>query len=209
VFSQLDEILHPAHTALVLIDMQNDFCRPDGWMAQHGRDISAIAEVIPRLRDLLAAARAASVKVIFIQQTTLPGGASDTPAWLYFKTRDGRTETDYTIDGSWGQEIVEELVPAQGELRMTKFRPSAFHGTSFDLILKTAGIKTTVIAGVITQGCVLASALDASFHGYYTVVVEDCVASFSGVQHENILAFLRSRYDVLPAASVIAQGGWS
>jgi ureidoacrylate peracid hydrolase len=208
IFSELGEILQPKHTALLLVDMQNDFCRTEGWMARRNRDLGGVEAMIPRLARLLEAARSAGVFVVFVKQTTLPDAASDPPGWLYFKTRDGRTETDYTLDGSWGQQIIEELAPRPTEQCVKKFRPSAFHGTSLDLILRTAGIQSTVLAGVITQGCVLASTLDASFHGYYTVLAEDCVASFSAEQHNTSLKFLRSRYDLAPAESLISIGGW-
>jgi nicotinamidase-related amidase len=208
VFSELGELVAPAHTALLVVDVQNDMCRDDGWMAQHGRDVSRIGEMIPRLTALLAGARPAGVKVVFVQQTTLPANASDSPAWIYFKTRDGRTETDYTIDGAWGQELLDELEARPTEVRVKKNRPSAFHGTNLDLLLGAAGISSVVVAGVITQGCVLATLLDASFHDYYAVLAEDCVQSFDQAQHENALRFARSRYDVATGEAIVGAGGW-
>ena len=208
VFSDLSEIVNPAHTALLVIDMQNDMCLPEGWMGQNGRDVTRILEMLPRLKELLAAARRARAKVVFVQQTTLPENASDSPAWLYFKTRDGRIRTDYTLDGTWGQEIVAELAPRPDETRIKKYRPSAFHLTNLDALLRAAGIRSVVIAGVITQGCVLATQLDASFHDYYTVLAEDCVQSFDQRQHENALQFVRSRYDLAAAETIIDSGSW-
>src|SRR5579859_9991 len=106
VYDSITEILSPAHTALLVVDMQNDGCHPDGWWAKQGRDVSRVLEVIPRVQKLIGAARRAAVLVVFIEQTTLPDNGSDPPAWLYFKTRDGRRRTDYTLDGSWGQRTV-------------------------------------------------------------------------------------------------------
>jgi nicotinamidase-related amidase len=208
VCSELDELVAPTNTALLVVDMQNDMCREDGWMARHGRDVSRIGEMVPTLTTLLSRARDASVKVVFAQQTTLPAHASDSPAWLYFKTRDGRTETDYTLDGTWGQELLEELEARPGELRVKKNRPSAFHRTNLDLVLGAAGIRSVVVAGVITQGCVLATLLDASFHDYYVVLAEDCVQSFDQSQHENALRFVRSRYDTASGEAIARAGGW-
>lgn len=209
LFSELGEIVRPEHTALLVVDMQNDMCRSDGWMASNGRDVAAITSMVPRLIALLESARLARVHVVYVQQTTLPGNASDSPAWLYFKTRDGRTRTDYTLDGAPGHRILDELAPRPGETIVKKFRPSAFHETSLDLLLRAAGIESVVVCGVITQGCVLATLLDASFHGYYTVLAEDCVQSYDQEQHENALRFARSRYDVAPSNTIVGAGGWN
>jgi nicotinamidase-related amidase len=209
VFSTLAEIVNPAHTALLVIDVQNDGVRPDGWFARNGKDVSAAVEMLPRLVTLVTAARRAGVLPVFIQQTTLPGNQSDSPAWLYFKTRDGRTRTDYETDGTWGHQITDELAVRADDIRVKKFRPSAFHGTSLDAILRANGIRSVVTCGVITQGCVQATTTDASFHDYYTVLAEDCVASYSPALHDNALTFLKSRYDAVTGDELAALwAGW-
>jgi ureidoacrylate peracid hydrolase len=200
VFDALEEIVKPAHTALVVVDVQNDCVHPDGWFARNGKDVGDIQQILPRVIGLVEAARAAGVLVVFMEQTTLPGNLSDPPAWLHFKTRDGRTRTDYTLEGSWGQQTIEELKVSPRDVRLAKFRPSAFHGTALDKILRSRGIQSVVTCGVITQGCVQATTMDASFHDYYTVFVKDCVASYSGALHENAVTFLASRYEAAGSA---------
>jgi nicotinamidase-related amidase len=195
VFDSLAEIVSPEHTALVVVDVQNDCVDPNGWFAQHGKDVTQIQGILPRVVELVEAARAAGVFVVFIEQTTLPANGSDSPAWLYFKTRDGRERTDYTLDGSWGQMTIEALKVGPDDVRVRKFRPSAFHGTSLDKILRAHGIKSVITCGVITQGCVQATTLDASFHDYYTVIARDCIGGFSPELHDNAMTFLESRYD--------------
>ena len=207
VFDSLEEIVRPAHTALVVVDVQNDCVHPDGWFARHGKDVSAIQPVLPRIVELVAAARSAGVFVVFVEQTTLPANGSDSPAWLYFKTRDGRERTDYTLDGSWGQQTIDELKVGADEPRVRKFRPSAFHGTSLDKILRAHGIRSVVTCGVITQGCLQATTMDASFHDYYTVFAPDCVGGFIAGLHENALTFLYSRYDAADLSTL--RGLWS
>ena len=203
IYSTVAEIIDPAHTALLVVDMQNDECHPDGWFAQQGRSVSGIAAIVPRVRALIDAARGAGVRVVFIQQTTLASNQSDPPAWLYFKTRDGRTRTDYNLDGTWGQEVLSELGRRPEDVTIKKYRPSAFHLTSLDLLLRAQVVESVVICGNTTQGCVLATTLDASFHDYFTVLVEDAVQSFSQEQHENALRFLGSRYDLMTAEAVV------
>lgn len=202
VYSSLTEILDPQHTALLVVDMQNDEVSSQGWFAQQGRDVSQIQTIIPAMRKMIDVARQSNVPVVFIEQTTLPDNRSDPPGWLYFKTRDGRQRTDYTLDGSWGQQTIDELGPIPTDIRVRKHRPSAFHLTNLDLILRAQGVDSVAVCGNVTQGCVLATSLDAAFHNYYTVLVADCVQSFSQEQHENALRFLASRYDF-----VTSEGG--
>jgi nicotinamidase-related amidase len=199
--SSVGELLEPARCALVVIDVQNDFLSDDGHYARHGRDVARMRRVLPVLDRLLRAARASGVRVVFVQQSTLPDGASDSDAWLYFKTRDGKSP-DYTLAGSWGEELYE-LEPLEGELRIRKFRPSAFHGTDLSETLREMGIQTVVTSGVLTQGCVLATSLDASFNDFYTVVARDAVAGPNPELHKVALKFLSSRYDCLRTGEIV------
>jgi nicotinamidase-related amidase len=196
-YSDLAEIVAPQHTALLVVDMQNDFVADGGHFARHGRDVARIQAIIPTLRDIVAAARRAGVLTVYTRQLTLPGLASDTPAWVYFKTRDGKSP-DYTLRDSWGAEFVNELAPPPEVPVVDKFRPSAFYRTTLDETLRGRGIESVVVAGCVTQGCVQATTTDASYHDYYAVVAEDAVQSTSPAMHENALAFLRSRYDLVP-----------
>lgn len=202
-YDDLDEILAPAHTALLVVDMQNDFVSPAGHFARNGKDVSRIAPIVPGLRRIIAAARAAGVLVIYTRQTTLPGHASDTPAWVYFKTRDGKSP-DYTIAGTWGAEFVPELDPPVDTIVIEKHRPSAFLGTTLDETLRDHGIESIVVAGCVTQGCVQATVTDGSYHDYYAVFVGDGVASTSAELHDNAVRFMTSRYDSVSIEQLIA-----
>jgi len=196
VFSELAEIIAPVHTALLVVDVQNDLVLPDGWFAQNGKDISGVQSIIEPVADLVRSARAAGVLLIFMEQTTLPRNASDPPGWLYFKTRDGRQRTDYALRGTWGNATVDEIDVQPEDIRLEKFRPSSFHHTPLDDILRARAIQSVVVCGTITQGCVQATMMDASFHNYYTVLARDCVSSYSRTLHGNALEFMSSRYDL-------------
>lgn len=202
VWDSVEEILLPGHTALIVVDVQNDFVRQNGWMAANGKDISLIEKVVPSIVELVGLARDTGVPVYFIEQTTMPDNGSDTPAWLHFKTRDGRQRTDYALDGSWGQQTIDELGVRPDDPRIRKFRPSAFLGTPLAAILRAKGIRSVLICGTVTQGCVQATTTDASYHDFYTVLAQDCVGSFSEPLHENALTFLRSRYETTDIASL-------
>jgi ureidoacrylate peracid hydrolase len=84
-----------------------------------------------------------------------------------------------------------------------KWRSSAFVGTNLDMVLRCNGIKTLVVTGDVTQGCVESTARDASFHDYYVVVLEDCVATYEHDLHEASLKVLRTRVDVTPSGDVL------
>ena len=110
----LDELVAPP-VALVVIDVQNDFCHPDGHFARYGKDLASAYAALPRLVSFVHAAQAQGIPCVFVRQRTEPGGRSDSPAWLRLKTRDGKA-ADYTLPGSWGADLVDGLVPGESDL---------------------------------------------------------------------------------------------
>lgn len=199
----LGEILRPGRCALLVVDMQNDFCSPDGHFARNGQNVTAIHDMVPRLAQFLEGARQVGIPVVYVQQTTLSNYASDSPAWMYYKTRGSRPPADFAMDGSWGHQIIRELAPDKGELVVRKHRPTAFHMTDLDLVLRNMRVETVVATGCVTEGCLLATVRDASFHDYYVVVVEDCVQSVNQEQHEIALRMMCAKYDVLTSGQVL------
>ena len=160
VFTELTELVDPAHTALVLIDMQRDFVAPDGLFGELGVDLSMYAQSVPILASLLDAARRAAVLVIHVQNTTLADRMSNSPAQIRFNLRmhSGKRPDDvplrYSIEGTPGHEFVKELTPGAGEPVVRKYRSSAFWGTNLELLLRSNDIRTVVIGGCTTEGCV-------------------------------------------------------
>lgn len=207
IYDRTDELVDPSHTALVLIDIQNDFCTPGGTFDRSGYDVSMYKHMIPRAKRLLTAARRAGVLRVFIQNTTLRGHLSDSPAQVRFRVRLSRDPSQpslrYTEDGTWGHEFVAELTPQDGELVIDKFRSSAFIGTPLDLLLRSNGIDTIVISGCTTEGCVESTARDGMFLDYYVVVVPDCVESDTREQHEASLTLMRVRFDMIESAEIV------
>jgi nicotinamidase-related amidase len=204
-YDTTEELVDPGHTALVLIDIQNDFCSQGGTFDRSGYDVSLYSTMIPRTGRLLAAARRAGALCVFIQNTTLRGHMSDSPAQVRFRvrlSRDDQPALQYTEDGSWGQEFVPELTPGQGELVVKKFRSSGFVGTPLDLLLRSNRIETIVICGCTTEGCVESTARDGMFMDYYVVVVPDCVESDTREQHDASLTLMRARFDMISSEEI-------
>lgn len=198
VFDTLAEIAEPRHTALVVVDMQKDFLDPAGAYARNGDDVALTSAIVPTVVDLVHAAREAGVLVVFTLNTTLPEGRSDSPAWVYFKNHARPAlRGDYTIAGSWGHELIDELRAEPSDLVILKHRSDAFVGTSLDNLLRANGIKTVVVCGIVTNGCVEATVRHAAFLDYYTVVAGDACASASQRLHDITIEFLSARHDVV------------
>ncbi len=205
VFTTMEELVDPRHTALVVIDVQNDFCAEGGLMHEMGKDLSMMKPALGNLRRVLEGARAAKVLPIFIQNTWLPQHGVASGPWLRFMIVRYGMDPDRgcTVQDTWGGEILSEVAPAKTEIVVRKWRSNSFIGTNLDLVLRAHEIKTVVITGVVTQGCVESTAREASFRDYYVVVLEDCVATYDRELHEASLKVMRTRVDVAPSDDVL------
>jgi nicotinamidase-related amidase len=182
----------PARTAVIVVDVQNDFCSPEGSHAALGNDVTDVVAMVPRLARLLDGARAAGVPVVFIQ--TLHDETNDSPQWLGRLGVSGEARASTTCrTGSWGAEFYE-LEPRQGEPVVVKHRYSAFAGTSLQLVLTTLGVESLMFTGVATEVCVESSLRDGLFADYYVSLVEDCAASTSREGHEASVRCVASNF---------------
>lgn len=210
IYDSVAELVGHSHTAMLLIDIQNDFCTAGGTFDQGGYDVAFYQPMIERTRRLLEAARNAGVLPIFIQNTTLMNHMSDSPAQVRFRVRLSRADApslQYTMDGSWGHRFVDALEPRKDEITIKKFRSSAFVATPLDLLLRSNGIDTILVTGCTTEGCVESTARDGMFLDYYVVVVPDCVESDTREQHEASMTLMKNRFDLVPSDEITA--AWS
>jgi len=203
----LRQIVDPRHTAAVIIDMQNDDCRPDGKWARLG-ETSMIAAMLPTLSALVRAGRVNGVPMIWLKNVWRKGQGfkSLSPAYLrflFFRCHFG-PEDKPVEEGSWGAEIIEDLDVRPDDIVIQKTRSSGFLGTELDLVLRSNGIRSLVVTGVATHACVQSTVMDAICHDYYVVVAEDCVAAFQRDLHEAAMTTYRSLCDVCAAQEIIA-----
>jgi nicotinamidase-related amidase len=174
----------PGRAAGVVVDVQNDFCHPDGACAARGSDVADAVAMVPTLEGFLDDARAAGVLVVFIQTTH--DETTDSPAWL---SRTGDREagapnlSSNCRTGTWGAEFYE-VAPQEGEPVVIKHRYSAFAGTNLDVVLRTAGVDSLLLTGVSTNVCVESTLRDGLFAEYHVTLVEDCAASFERDAHQ-------------------------
>jgi len=175
---RLDEKIAPPRTALLVIDMQNDFVHDDGHCAKSfGLPmVTGFQSVIAPIVQLAGTARAAGVPVIYTKVVQLPDGSLASPLWLADNLRYG-FEPLQCMQGTWGWEIIDELAPQPGDLVVEKTRRSAFQGTNLENVLRARGIESLVVTGVAGSGCVLSTVRDAIERDYFTIVVKDCIAN--------------------------------
>ena len=199
-----DERLAPAHTALVLIDIQNDFCHSDGVFGKLGHDLSIMTPMAQRTRTLLDAARRKRMLVIFVRATYDGEVLSGPLAETYH--RRGFVESQCP-EGSFGADWYAGLAPdpaADNEVVVTKHRFSVFWGTDVDVYLRSNAIRSLVFAGVVTSGCVESSLRDAFFRDYYVVAARDCVAEASDERHRAALHKIEQAFGAVHDAAEIA-----
>jgi nicotinamidase-related amidase len=176
-------------SALVVIDMQNDFCAPTGWVDHLGADYTPNRAPIAPLQRLLPAWRAAGGLVVWVNWGNRPDLANMPPNQhhLYKPSGSGIGLGD-PLPGhgarvlqkdSWAAAVVDELEAAPSDIRVDKHRISGFWDTPLDSILRNFGIRTLLFAGVNIDLCVLCTLTDANFLGYGCVLLEDCCATTS------------------------------
>ena len=179
ILTSLQEMILPRHTALIIVDAQNDFCSPGGCFAQlKSSNMELTQSALERLGDLLAAARRARLMVIYTQATNLPSLIFRSPPDIARKLEYLDPDRPLIcVEGGWGYQIVDGLKPLPDEIIIKKHRHNSFVGTELDLLLRSNGIKTVIVTGFSTERCVLATVTGAIAHDYYAVVPGDCVAS--------------------------------
>lgn len=176
-------------TAIVVIDMQNDFCTKDGWVDHIGGDYAADRAPIEPLQRVLPPLRKAGVPVVWVNWGVRPDLANLPPTQihLYRPTGEGIGLGDplpsngapVLTKDSWAAAVVDELKPRPEDILVDKHRISGFWDTPLDSILRNLGIRTILFAGVNVDQCVLHSLTDANFLGYGCVLVTDCCATSS------------------------------
>ena len=169
-------------SALVVVDMQNGFLKPNGYFDQVGYDLNHAPGTIERVRQSIVAARAAGMFVVYIQSgfdaDHLVVGGPTAPVWhkseaqILMRERP-ELHRKLITDGTWDYEIVDELKPADGELVVRKSRYSAFAGTCLDQVLRARRIQNIVFTGVAANACVESTLREAYHREYFCLLLED------------------------------------
>lgn len=176
-------------TAIIVVDMQNDFCAEGGWVDHLGADYTPDRLPIAPLQKLLPALRKAQVPVIWLNWGNRPDLANMPPNQIHLYKSSGTgiglgdplpgSGAPVLQKDSWAAAVVDELAPDPMDIKVDKYRISGFWDTPLDSILRNLDIRTVLFAGVNTDQCVLHSLTDANFLGYGCVLVEDCCGTTS------------------------------
>ncbi len=178
-----------SRTAIVVIDMQNDFCHPDGWLASIGVDVEPARAPIAPLTELLPRLRQQDVPVIWLNWGNRPDLLNISPALQAVYDPEGKcvglgaplpsNGAPILQAGSWAAATVDELTPAPRDIQVDKYRMSGFWDTPLDSILRNLGVTTLLFAGVNSDQCVMCTLQDANFLGYDCIMLDDCSATTS------------------------------
>jgi len=188
----------PAHTALLMIDMQRDFIEPGGFGAALGNDVSLLAPVVPAAAELVALCRAMGVLVVHTQECHRPD-LSDCPPAKRLRGKPSLRIGDpgpmgrILIEGEPGAGFVPELMPQPGDVVIAKPGKGAFYGTRLAELLQDQQITRLIFGGVTTEVCVQTTMREANDRGYECLVAEDATESYFPEFKAAALAMIRAQ----------------
>ena len=168
--------------ALLVIDMQNGFCHPEGSFARIGMGLEGTAEAVRNAANAVGQARAAGVPVIFTRHLYRPGRADEGAALI--RNSPALAGIDGLAAGSWDSEVVDELKCTADDLIVDKVRFDAFQWTSLEPLLRGLNVTDLLACGVITNICVESTVRSAFMRDYPVTLLEDCCAAKTRRLHE-------------------------
>ena len=198
----LSDQLRSQKAAVIVVDVQNDFCHKDGAFSKLDRDLSTIQEqVIPSLVSFLEKCRQWDLPIVFVKTTH--SDWTNSPTWL---TRGGgmAKRTPICSPDSWGAEFYE-VQPEERDYVVTKHRYSGFSGTDLDLILRSRGFETIIMTGVVTNVCVETTARDGFNLNYNVVLVDDCCGACVPEEHDAALTNISKYFGVVTDSASLVE----
>lgn len=175
-------VFPPEQTALIVVDMQNAYATPGGYLDLAGFDVSATRPVIDQINVAVKAAREAGVQIIWFQNgwddQYVEAGGPGSPNWhksnaLKTMRQNPELQGSLLAKGGWDYELVDELTPQPGDIVLPKPRYSGFFNTALDSMLRSRGIRHLVFTGIATNVCVESTLRDGFFLEYFGIVLED------------------------------------
>lgn len=193
----LASILSPSRTALVVVDMQNDYCHEQGACNAGAHRLSffstdLVAEMVPRLLRTIELARSVGTPVVWVRSEYSQWTTS--PNWIL---RGAGEPLPICAPGAWGAELYDGFVPREDELMVVKHRYSPFVHTPFEQILRIHGYEALLLTGVTTNVCVETTARDAFMRDFNVVALSDCAAAYSKAVHEASMWNIKTHFGMV------------
>jgi len=189
------------NTALLLVDLQNDFIHTDGAYGRAGQGNAAIAALPGKLKPLVELVRGGGGIVIATLFTLVPGRGGEPIISPHLKALRPFLAKGHFAPGSWGQQLVDELAPA--DFTVEKLAYSAFYMTRLEWVLRKCGIRRLLVAGIVTNGGVASTVRDAHVREFHCTVLEDGCAAFSKTIHDAAIEGLRPVADITTIAACL------
>lgn len=184
--------LDPSYTALIVIDVQNDFCDPNGTVALGGGDVTYAVQIVSPLNRTIEFARAIGVPVVFVR--TVHGSNYDSENWIQ-RTGNGEKSPN-CLEGTWGAEFFK-LSPGDSDLIVSKHRYSAFSSSQFVDVIEWLEKPSLIFAGVATNVCVETTLREAVCRDYLTTLLEDCSAAYGLAEHNSAVENIKKHFGVV------------
>ena len=189
-------------TALLIVDLQNDFLHPDGAYGRAGQTAAAIAALPERLKPLADGIRAAGGWIVSTQFTLVPAKGGEPLISPHLKQLRPFLATGDFAPGAWGHQLVDALQPA--DLTVEKVAYSAFYMTRLEWVLRKTGLRRLIVAGIVTNGGVASTVRDAHVRDFETVVLQDGCAAFAPETHDVAIEALRPVARIATVAEMLA-----
>jgi ureidoacrylate peracid hydrolase len=193
--------LRPGKTALIVVDVQNDFCHKQGIFGKRNFNLSYVEKAVNNILHFTGQCRQYSLPIIFVR--TLHSSWTDSESWIG-RMEGAAREMLICRPESWGAEFYK-VKPLTGDFIVTKHRFSGFVGTDLDLVLRSKAIETLLMTGVATNVCVETTARDGFNRDYRIILVEDCCAAFSEEEHASTITNMSKYFGIVTNSEVLME----
>ncbi len=206
IFETVQEMVNPAHTVVMVHDMQNDFLAEDGAFFKAGEKLD-VSRILQPMIEFVDTAREHGVKVMYTSYTDLPDlGSYDDPMtskrWAMVSDPTEQDHANPGVIGTWGCQTIDELAPREGEIVINKYRTNTFINSNFELILRSNGIKTIIHTGIATEVGILPTAWHAVSVGFFPIVPRDLVGARQPDLHDDAMKFLERLVWVVDSSDI-------